>query len=148
MPGVELPCESTVNNILKKHGTVTPRKKNRRRIINKYPVFDPQLPNLPWSTDFKGKFRMGSYESCNPLTIADSYSRYLFAIHGLEFCRAEDRKPIFEKVYREWGMPEPMHGDLSIDLTTVRPSERPTVCADSAASGQSTTKCGHVRYWV
>jgi len=56
MPEVELPCESTVNNLLKKHGKVTPRKKNRRRIINKYPVFDPQAPNLVWSADFKGKF--------------------------------------------------------------------------------------------
>ena len=111
MPGVELPCESTVNNILKKHGQVTPRKKNRRRIINKYPVFDPQSPNLVWSADFKGKFRMGSYEYCNPLTIADSFSRYLFAIHGLEYCRTEDCKPIFEKAFREHGMPEQMHTD-------------------------------------
>jgi len=111
MPEVELPCESTVNNILKKHGKVTPRKKNRRRIINKYPVFDPQAPNLVWSADFKGKFRMGNWEYCNPLTIADSYSRYLFAIHGLEYCRAEDCKPIFEKVFREHGMAEQMHTD-------------------------------------
>ena len=111
MPGVELPSESTVNNILKKHGLVTPRRKDRRRIINKYPHFDPQEPNLVWSADFKGKFRMGNAEYCNPLTIADSYSRYLFAIHGLEYCRAEDCKPIFEKVFREYGMPEQMHTD-------------------------------------
>jgi len=111
MPEVELPCESTVNNILKKHGKVTPRKRNRQRIINKYPVFDPQAPNLVWSADFKGKFRMGNWEYCNPLTIADSYSRYLFAIHGLEYCRAEDCKPIFEKVFREHGMAEQMHTD-------------------------------------
>lgn len=111
MPGVELPCESTVNNILKKHGKVVPRRKNRRKIINKYPVFDPQASNLVWSADFKGKFLMGNYEYCNPLTIADSYSRFLLAIHGLEYCRAEDCKPIFEKVFREYGMPEQMHTD-------------------------------------
>jgi len=111
MPEMELPCESTVNNLLKKHGKVTPRKKNRRRIINKYPVFDPQAPNIVWSADFKGKFRMGNWDYCNPLTIADSYSRYLFAIHGLEYCRTEDCKPIFEKVFREHGMPEQIHTD-------------------------------------
>jgi len=111
MPGAELPCESTVNNILKKHGKVIPRRKSRRRIINKYPHFDPQEPNVVWSADFKGKFRMGNWDYCNPLTVADSMSRYLFAIHGLEYCRAEDCKPIFEKAFREFGMPEQMHTD-------------------------------------
>ena len=111
MPDAQLPCESSVNNILKKHGMVTPRRKNRRKIINKYPQFDPQEPNLVWSADFKGKFRMGNREYCNPLTIADSFSRYLFAIHGLEYCRAEDCKPIFEKAFRENGMPEQIHTD-------------------------------------
>jgi len=41
MPDTDLPCESTVNNILKKHGKVTPRKKKGRKIINKYPYVDP-----------------------------------------------------------------------------------------------------------
>lgn len=111
MPGIELPCESTVNNILKKHGKVVPRRKSRRRIINKYPHFDPQEPNLVWSADFKGKFPMGNRVYCNPLTIADSMSRYLFAIHGLEYCRTENCKPIFEKAFRDFGMPEQMHTD-------------------------------------
>lgn len=111
MPEITLPCESTVNNILKKHGLVIPRKKSRRRIINQNPIFDPSEPNQIWSADFKGKFRMGNYAYCNPLTIADSYSRYLFAIHGLEYCRTEDCKPIFEKVFREHGMPDQIHTD-------------------------------------
>ena len=100
------PCESTVSNILKRHGLVVPRRKNRRRIINQYPVFDAREPNQIWSTDFKGKFRMGNGEYCNPLTIVDSMSRFVFAVHGLQYCRAEDCKSIFEKVFREWGMPE------------------------------------------
>ena len=111
MPDTDLPCESTVNNILKKHGKVTPRKKNRRKIINKYPYFDPQEPNLLWSADFKRKFRMGNWDYCNPLTIADSCSRYLLAIYGLEYCRAEDCKPVFERVFREHGIPEQIHTD-------------------------------------
>jgi len=111
MPGVELPCESTVNNILKKHGKVVPRRKARRRIINKYSHFDPLEPNVVWSADFKGKFPMGNSVYCNPLTIADSMSRYLVAIHGLQYCRAEDCKPIFEKAFREYGLPEQIHTD-------------------------------------
>ena len=41
MPDTQLACESTVNNILKKHGLVVPRRKGRRKIINQYPYFDP-----------------------------------------------------------------------------------------------------------
>ena len=89
-PNWELPCESSVNHILKKHGMVTPRKKRRRRIIDQNPYFDPGEPNQIWSADFKGKFRLGNNDYCYPLTIADSYSRYLFAIQGLEYTRTED----------------------------------------------------------
>lgn len=110
-PDMELPCESTVNNILKKHGMIVPRKKARRRIINKYPVFDPLECNEIWSADFKGKFMMGNQKYCYPLTIADSYSRFLFVIHGLEYCRAENCKPLFDKAFREYGMPQMIHTD-------------------------------------
>lgn len=111
MPDAALPCESTVNNILKRNGKVIPRKKGRRPVVGKFTYLDPQEPNEVWSADFKGKFRMGNNEYCNPLTIADSCSRYLFAIHGLDTCRAEDCKPIFEKVFREHGLPGMMHTD-------------------------------------
>ena len=110
-PELALPCESTVNNILKRNGKVTPRKKNRRQVVGKFTNLDPQEPNEVWSADFKGKFRMGNYQYCNPLTIADSCSRYLLAIHGLDTCRAEDCKPIFEKVFRENGLPGMIHTD-------------------------------------
>ena len=110
-PELALPCESTVNNILKRNGKVTPRKKNRRQVVGKFTYLDPQEPNEVWSADFKGKFRMGNYQYCNPLTIADSCSRYLLAIHGLDTCRAEDCKPIFEKVFRENGLPGMIHTD-------------------------------------
>lgn len=111
MPDEKLPSETTVNNILKKNGMVTPRKKRRRQIIPQFPVFDPELPNEIWSADFKGKFRMGNGEYCNPLTIADSKSRYLLEIKGLEYCRAENCKPVFEKVFREYGLPQMLHTD-------------------------------------
>jgi transposase InsO family protein len=111
MPEAALPCESTVNNILKRNGKVTPRRKNRRQVVGKFSYLDPQEPNEVWSADFKGKFRMGNWEYCNPLTIADSCSRYLFAIQGLNTCRAEDCKPIFDKVFQEYGLPGMIHTD-------------------------------------
>lgn len=110
-PSWSIPCESTVNNILKRNGRVTPRKKSRRKIVNTYPQFDPTGPNEIWSADFKGKFRLGNRVYCNPLTIADSYSRFLFDIRALEYCRAEECKPVFDRVFREYGLPEQLHTD-------------------------------------
>jgi len=108
----EVPPETTVNNILKKHGLTVPRKPPRRKLVKRSePTFDPQLPNQIMSADFKGKFRMGNGQYCNPLTIADSYSRFLFAIVGLERPDTESSKPIFERVFREYGLPYQLHTD-------------------------------------
>jgi len=107
----QIPSETTVNNIMKKHGMVVTRKKGRRKLENRFPVFDPQEPNEIWSADFKGKFRMGNGSYCHPLTIADSKSRYLLAIKGLERPTTENSKPLFEKVFREHGLPEMLHTD-------------------------------------
>jgi len=106
-----IPSETTVNNIMKKHGLTVPRHKARRKIENHYPIFDPQEPNLVMSADFKGKFRMRNGEYCNPLTIADSMSRFLFAIKGLQRPDTESSRPVFERVFREYGLPEQLHTD-------------------------------------
>ena len=45
IPEGEIPSETTVNNIMKKHGLVISRKKNRRRIENQHLIFDPAEPN-------------------------------------------------------------------------------------------------------
>lgn len=106
-----IPHHSTVNAIMKRNGLTVPRRKAIRRISNNFPVFNPVKPNEIWSADFKGKFRMGNTVYCHPLTIADSMSRYLFAIKGMENPTTEGAKPIFERVFRENGLPLQLHTD-------------------------------------
>jgi transposase InsO family protein len=96
---------------MKKHGLVITRKKNRRRIENQHLIFDPAEPNVIWSSDFKGRFKMSNGVYCHPLTIADSKSRYLFAIKALEKYDTESCKSVFERVFREYGLPLQMHTD-------------------------------------
>lgn len=127
MPEIKLPSETTVNHILKKRGMIAERKRPRRRVENRKPKFDPEEPNEIWSADFKGKFRMGNTEYCNPLTIADSYSRYLFAITGLEKADAESCKPIFEKTFREYGLPDFLHTDNGAPFGSVQSLRRMTM---------------------
>lgn len=111
VPEEELPSETTVNNILKRNGLIAVQRKALRRIRNQYPYFDPQEPNEIWSADFKGKFRLGNKSYCYPLTIADSKTRLILAIEGLEKADTDHSKPIFEKVFSEYGLPEFLHTD-------------------------------------
>jgi len=127
MPEIQLPSETTVNHILHNHGLIAERRKPRRRIENRKPKFDPVVPNEIWSADFTGKFRMGNTEYCNPLTIADSYSCYLFAITGLEKADAENCKSIFEKTFREYGLPEYLHTDNGSPFGSVQSLRRMTM---------------------
>ena len=106
----ELPAVSTGNLILKNAGLCQKRKR-RRRIEPIHPVFDPQGPNEIWSADYKGQFRMRNSVYCYPLTIADSYSRYIFAARGMYHPSYEGCKPVFEAVFREYGLPEQIHTD-------------------------------------
>lgn len=118
-PGVELPKVSTISLILKRNGLVKERKR-RKKIEPKKPIFDPLLPNEVWSADFKGKFRMGNKIYCNPLTIADSCSRYLFAAKGLHKADTKSSKPVFIDVFRRYGLPEQMHTDNGAPFAHMR----------------------------
>lgn len=104
------PAISTGNLILKRNGLTRP-KRRMRRITPTYPIFDPSEPNEVWSADFKGKFRMGNGEYCHPLTIADSFSRYVFSAKALLNPTFGASWPVFERVFRAYGLPEQMHTD-------------------------------------
>lgn len=106
----QIPSISTVNRVLKRNGLVQSRK-FRRRIKKSYPIFDPQNCNEVWSADFKGKFMLGNMKYCHPLTIADSYSRFVFSAKGLYGERFLPTKREFRKVFREYGLPQQIHTD-------------------------------------
>ena len=106
----KLPAISTGNLILKDAGLCQKRRRVRR-IEPIHPVFDPQSPNEIWSADFKGQFRMRNSAYCYPLTIADSYSRYIFAAQGMSHPSFSGCKPVFRAVFREFGLPEQIHTD-------------------------------------
>jgi transposase InsO family protein len=121
-----IPSVTTVNHILKKHGLVIPHKPRINRIAAINPLFDPDSPNQIMTADFKGKFRMQDRNYCNPLTIADSKSRYVFAVQALERPTGELCRPVFEKVFREYGLPEMMHTDNGAPFGCVNSLRRMT----------------------
>ncbi len=63
------------------------------------------------TTDYKGQFRMGNKTWCYPLTIADPFSRYVFAIDAMASTHMGQAKIGFERVFREHGIPRQMISD-------------------------------------
>lgn len=120
-----IPTISTVDRILKRNGLVIPRKR-RRRIKPTHPIFDPKKCNEVWSADFKGKFKLGNKRYCHPLTIADSYSRYVFSAKGLYGEKFKPTKLEFRRVFREFGMPLQMHTDNGTPFAAAQAVQRLT----------------------
>ena len=102
---LQWPAVSTAGAILKREGLVPPRRKRSPRT---HPgVVDPitDVPNDLWTADFKGQFRTQDHIHCYPRTIADQHTRFLLTCHGLKSVKGEDAWPIFERTFREYGLP-------------------------------------------
>lgn len=90
-PGIKISARCTIDDILRRSGPVTPRR--RRKLIPKYSehLAESHSPNDVWCVDFKGQFRLGNGKLCYPLTITDHFSRYLIAhvARGHPVCRRD-----------------------------------------------------------
>lgn len=111
-PEVIWPAASTVSGILKRHGLVQERGRSRRSWP---PLGSPSVqaaaPNQVWSCDFKGQFRTGDGRLCYPLTVADGFSRFLLAVQGLDSVAGSQAWPVFERLFRQYGLPEAIRSD-------------------------------------
>jgi transposase InsO family protein len=105
-----VPSVSTISLILKRHGLVKKRRRVRR-IREVHPIFRAGKPNEIWSADFKGKFRTGDGQYCYPLTVMDTYSRYLLGVVALPRPTSEATKAVFVRLFEEFGLPAQIHTD-------------------------------------
>jgi len=77
------PARSTVAELLKPNGLTVPRRWRSRRSHPGQPLTPMTAPNVIWTADYKGQFRVGEGRYCFPLTMQDGFSRYLLACRGL-----------------------------------------------------------------
>src|SRR5262249_36971379 len=75
-------------------------------------------PNDLWTADFKGHFRTRDGIYCYPLTIADQHTRYLLACHGLLSTRGCGVRPVFQRLFREYGFPRALRTDNGVPFAT------------------------------
>ena len=117
-PAVDWPAVSTAGDLLARRGLV---KKRRRRRHYQHPGVVPPTttqPNDLWTADFKGHFRTRDGIYCYPLTIADQYTRYLLACHGLLSTKGHGVRPVFDRLFREYGLPGAIRTDNGVPFAT------------------------------
>jgi putative transposase len=117
-PRWSLPGRSTACDILSRHGMV-PRRRQRRRIGHPgKPTSQILAPNDVWSADYKGQFRVGDGRYCYPLTVADGCSRYLLGCQALPSTAVAEAKPIFMRLFHEYGLPKRIRSDNGVPFAT------------------------------
>ncbi len=110
-PQLVLPAPSTVSDIYKKYGLSRARQARRKTPPYTEPFANTVEPNQVWCADFKGKFNTGDGKRCYPLTVTDAYSRMLLQCTALHSARTRWVKPVFEAVFREFGLPARIRTD-------------------------------------
>jgi putative transposase len=110
-PGDAVPAIPTIHRILVRHGRVRRRRRSRVRAHPGRPQMPITGPNVVWSVDFKGQFKLGMGRYCYPLTVQDAYSRYLLACDGLEGPLLAPTQQVFRRLFRTSGLPERLRSD-------------------------------------
>jgi putative transposase len=103
-PEISWPAASTIGTILKRAGLVASKKRRRRPLDQRRPCTAVTSANDEWSTDFKGWFRTRDQQRIDPLTVADSHSRFLIELR-IVTPTIEGVRPCFERAFREHGLP-------------------------------------------
>jgi putative transposase len=117
-PSWPLPARSTVCDIFSRHGLV-PKTRHRRHIGHPgKPTSQILAPNDVWSADFKGHFKTGDGLYCYPLTVADGYSRFLLGCQALASTRVAEAKPVFTRLFKEFGLPKRIRTDNGVPFAT------------------------------
>jgi transposase InsO family protein len=110
-PGLQLPAPSTVSALLRVRGLAARRRVRPQGLPRSAPFGTVAGPNDLWTADFKGWFRAGNGERCDALTIADTASRFAFACELLERVTVDAARPVFERAFREYGLPHAVRTD-------------------------------------
>jgi putative transposase len=104
-------CASTIGELLKREGLSVPRVYRRRSAPRIGPLEPYDRPNQVWCTDFKGWFRLGNGQHCEPWTLSDGCSRYLLRVQALNRPELESVRRGLEGAFREYGLPEVIRSD-------------------------------------
>jgi putative transposase len=111
------PAASTMGDLLRREGVSQPRRRARYVVPLTQPLAAAQAPNDVWTADFKGWFRTADGTRCDPLTIADACSRFVFCCR-IVAPNGREVRPWFERTFREYGLPRALRTDNGSPFAT------------------------------
>lgn len=117
-PDQPVPSKSSIYNVLKREGMLEPRRRRRRVQATPNRPSAATRPNELWSADYKGQFKTGDGHWCYPLTVMDHASRCLLGCQGLAGTRFTETRDVFERLFREYGLPERMRTDNGVPFAS------------------------------
>jgi putative transposase len=117
-PKVQWPARSTVCDLLSRHGVVERKRRRRYPGHPGRPSTEMESPNDTWCADFKGEFKTGDGIYCYPLTVTDGASRYLLGCQSLLSTAHETAKPVFRRLFQEYGLPQHIRSDNGVPFAT------------------------------
>jgi transposase InsO family protein len=118
-PGEAWPASSTVGEILSRAKLVLPRHVRRHCPPMSQPFAMTDGPNATWCCDFKGWFKTGDGTRCDPFTLTDAYSRYLFRCVHVKRTDGPHVRGIMETAFKEYGLPRSIRSDNGSPFASV-----------------------------
>lgn len=120
----EKPSVRTVARILERAGLIRVTRKQLRR--KNAPTLAPKIavnkPNDLWTVDFKGWWLTGDGSRCEPLTIRDAFSRFVFCTKILPGTKYEPVRKVFEDLFLRYGLPLAIQMDNGSPFATMQGS--------------------------
>ncbi len=110
-PETAWPSASTAGEILKRAGLVGDRRIRRRAPPRAGRLTVPQRANHVWGVDYKGWVRLADGTRVEPFTVTDGFSRYLIGLSATCSTQGAECKPLLERAFREYGLPEVIRSD-------------------------------------
>jgi len=96
----ELPAPSTITDILRRHGLLSPPLRPQRDLMR----FEAAEPNDLWQMDFKGPLHTAAGD-CFALTVLDDHSRFLLCLGACPDQKTETVQAQLTRVFRRHGLP-------------------------------------------
>jgi len=117
----ETPSRATIARILQRFGRVRRRRRKAPvSVLERAPDVLAKASNDVWTIDFKGWWRAGDGERCEPLTVRDAYSRYVLAASLLPATTIAEVKREFERLFRRYGIPAAIQCDNGVPFINVQ----------------------------
>lgn len=114
-PSQRWPAISTIGEVLKREGLIRPRRHRagtHARLAGDRTA--ASAPNVVWTADFKGQFRLQTGVYCYPLTVLDLHTHFLLRCTALPTTAVAPARATFARLFSEYGLPDVLRTDNGV----------------------------------